>query len=291
MKEKTPVQRGLFFKNVWYDMGSKERPTMSLKFKFKTKDEIPADHLATARNLLVYDHLSLELLDSSSAAVFPGQLLGMNKDFTFRLANAGELGLDIQSVSLGGTDAAQFSLVLPDISAAEDLASGEFLEFTVTFSPGGSGSGPRNATVSIGSNDPETPVLSFSISGLGLSGTADEDADNMNDWAEYSLRGFGFVWDEPQPIRVSDYYTFASAAGLYSKSEAAAVEGLVELVDVDPATETAAFTIELKESDDLETFTKIVIDPAKLSADGDGKIRYEVEAPPGKKFFRAGFKP
>jgi hypothetical protein len=26
-------------------MGPKERPVMSLKFKFKTKDEIPADHL------------------------------------------------------------------------------------------------------------------------------------------------------------------------------------------------------------------------------------------------------
>lgn len=28
-----------------------------------------------------------------------------------------------------------------------------------------------------------------------------------------------------------------------------------------------------------------------LSADADGNIRYEVDAPPGKKFFRAGPKP
>jgi hypothetical protein len=34
-----------FFKMVWYDMGSKERFVMSLKFKFKSKDEIPADQL------------------------------------------------------------------------------------------------------------------------------------------------------------------------------------------------------------------------------------------------------
>lgn len=244
--------------------------------------------------LTVFDSLGEKVLNNSAARSFAAQL-ETYEDYTFRLQNtsegdAGELALDIQSVSLGGPESSQFSLTVPDISSTADLASGESLYLTITFNPTG-GSGLRdNATVSITSNDPNQPIYSFSLSGFALSGAADADSDGMTDWAEYALREHGFVWDETQSSKVENFYEMASAAGLYTQDEAAAVEGSASIVDVDPETQTAGIVIELDESLDLETFEPIPIDPANLSVDGDGNIRVEVDAPDGKKFFRAQFK-
>jgi len=242
------------------------------------------------RNLLFFDHLGVDLSNGTAATAFPGQTLDTGSSFTFRLANAGELDLDIQSVALGGVDGGQFSLNVPDISSSADLATGESLNFTISFNPTG-GTRLRNATVFITSNDTDTPAQSYTISGLGLSRTADADLDGMSDWAEFSLRGYGFDWNVSQPTEVADFNALVTTAGYYSAAETAGLNGSVVLVDVDTSSNTASFVIGLEESVDLDAFTPITIDPAKLSADGDGNIRYEVDAPPGKKFFRAGFKP
>ena len=74
-------------------------------------------------------------------------------------------------------------------------------------------------------------------------------------------------------------------------SEAAAVDDSTVLSEVDLTTNTALFTIELQESLDLQGFDHMTIDTDDLSVDGDGNIRLEVDAPAGKKFYRAGFKP
>ena len=208
--------------------------------------------------------------------------------FTFRLSNVGELPLDLQLVSLGGANASQFSLTLPDISGNPDLSTGESLDLTITSSPTGA-SALRNAIVIITSNDSSSPVFTFNISGLGLSNSTDGDGDGLNDWAEYLLRDFGFDYTTGQPERVSLYYNSAAAAGLFTPDEAAAVTGTVVLSDVDTTTNTAKLTIRLQESLDLESFTPLTADPGKLSVDGNGDISYEVTAPPGKKFYRAGF--
>ena len=242
------------------------------------------------RALQVFDHLGAELTDLAIVTPFPGLLLDTSESFTFRLSNAGALDVDIQSVTLGGTDAGQFGIGLPDISSPSDLAGNESIDYTISFNPTGS-SALRVASVLINSNDPGTPVFSFTISGLGLSNTADSDGDGMNDWGEYSLRGFGFDWEKTQSNKVADFYDLASTAGLADVSEMGAVNGSGVLVDVDLQTNTAALVIALEDSTDLSTFTPITIDPAKLSVDADGNIRYEVDAPEGKKFYRAGFKP
>ena len=239
------------------------------------------------RDLLVYDNLGTELPNGAAAPDFPGQLLGTNTNFTFRLANAGVLDLDIQSVSLGGADAEQYGLTLQDISSTADLSTGESLDFTISFSPVGS-SGLRNATVLITSNDTDSTVFSFSIAGLGLSHTEDADSDGMGDWAEYSLRGFGLDWTKSQPNKVSDYYALASTAGLFTEEQIAALNLSANLVAVDPITNKATFEIGLEKSDNLQTFTKIIIDPAKITVDIDGNIHYELDASDGEKFFRAG---
>lgn len=113
----------------------------------------------------------------------------------------------------------------------------------------------------------------------------------MNDWAEYEMREFGFDWSLPQPERVSVYYNSASSAGLYTRQELAGVNGRFVLSEVDQSTNEAVFTIGLEDSSDLQDFDPLILSSGQISVDGDGKIRVEVVAPAGKKFYRAGLEP
>ena len=230
------------------------------------------------------------VISLGTTSIFPEQEMNTNQPFVFRLLNGGERTIDIQSISLSGADADQFSLTLPDISSTEDLSLNQFLDYTITFSPTGTISAPRNATVTIVSND-KLPEFSFSISGMSFSSSTDTDSDGLNDWAEFSMRNFGFDWEVSQPDEVSFYYDSASSVGLYTRAEAASVTGSVKLAEIDPSTDTGVFEITLEESLDLNTTTKHNANPAKLSVDSDGNLRYELEAPPSKKIYRANLKP
>lgn len=238
---------------------------------------------------LFFDHLSVALLNAPDATTFPETLLGTVQGFTFRITNVGEEPLAIDSVTLGGEDVGQFSLPLPDVFPASDLATNASLDYTISFNPIGSASGLRHATVLIISNDPDSPEFNFSISGQALSVETDGDGDGLNDWAEYSLRNFGFDWKVAQPSEVTDYYDQASTAGLFTEAELAAVHISTVLLEVNEAN-TADFVITLEESVDLNGFSPITIDSNKLSVDGDGNIRYQMETADDKKFIRAGVK-
>jgi len=146
----------------------------------------------------------------------------------------------------------------------------------------------RNALIIITSNDSNTPIFSVNISGLGLSNIADGDGDGLNDFAEFSLRGVGFDWETAQPNRVSDLLNNASTAGLFNESQLAAVNVSISLVEVDPMANTASIVIGLEESDDMQTFSPITAELSKITIDGEGKIRYEVDTSSDKKFIRAG---
>lgn len=235
--------------------------------------------------LAAFDHQARQLTNQGAASPFPGQQTGTTKRFVFRIASIGESTLDLQSVSLGGPDATQFGLELPDLSSAQDLAYGESLDVSIAFAPVG-GTGPRAATVIITSNDPATPIFTCALSGLALSIDADTDGDGLHDWGEHSLRGFGFDWQTPQVNRVNDLQEFASEAGLYTPSQAAGVQADMRLLYVDPVSRTVAVVIGLEESEDLEQFDPILADPARLSVDGSGRIRYELDTPADKKFYR-----
>ena len=246
---------------------------------------------ADESELRVFDSSANPLANDTSATPLAGQLIGTSLAYSFALTNAGEVDLDLQSITLGGPDMSEFSLTVPDISSAIDLTQSQSLDLIIIFSPSGESSFVRNATVTINSDDSNNPIFSFDISGLGLSNSLDGDGDDLNDWAEYSLRELGFDWTTPQPDLVSVLFSNASTAGLFTQSEVAAITGSAVLNSVDAVTNTAALMIELQESATLEGFTPLIADPSRLSVDGDGRIRYEVAAPPGKKFFRAEFKP
>ena len=237
------------------------------------------------------DSFGIVLLDGGSASPFAGIALGGRGIFNFEVRNIGTLDLDVQGIALGGADAGEFSLTLPDLSSNSDLRSGESLICSVNFQPSGLQSGVRNASVCIIS-DATFPELTFGISGLALSSETDTDGDGLNDWAEYRLSPNGFDWEKPQPNLVDQYYEFASLAGLFTKEEAGGITANFTITDVNPNTGTAGLVFGLEQSPDLTegSFSPIFANPANLSVDEQGRIIYEVEADKGKRFYRAQLK-
>ncbi|MDA7888689.1 hypothetical protein N9A86_04855, partial [Akkermansiaceae bacterium] len=120
------------------------------------------------------------------------------------------------------------------------------------------------------------------------SGVDDADNDGMNDWAEYSLRDLGFDWETTQTALVDTLINNASTAGLFTESQIAAMNVSASLVEVDAGTNTAAIVIGLEDSDDMINFDPINAELSKITIDGEGKIRYEMDTSADKKFIRAG---
>lgn len=84
---------------------------------------------------------------------------------TFTIGNAGTVPLHLTNapaVSLSGPNAAEFSVTTPPVSP---VAPGANTTFSITFSP--QGFGPRRATVSIASDDPDQTPHAFEVQGYG----------------------------------------------------------------------------------------------------------------------------
>ena len=239
------------------------------------------------RSLFVQDHLGVEIPSGANASALSGQQVGTSRSYTWRLSNMGSLGLDLQTISLGGADADQFSILYPSISANPDLAQGAGMDVTLTFNPAGS-SGLRQAILIVTSNDSDTPVYSANLQAQALSQSTDTDGDGMNDWAEYLLRGNGFDWAANQTNKVNDFYDFVSAAGLYTEDQ---VGGVLGSLGIHAEAGTVKLIIGLEESGDLQNFTPHNANPAAVSVNGNGDIEYNLGVPAGKKFYRATFKP
>jgi autotransporter-associated beta strand protein len=85
---------------------------------------------------------------------------GVSKTFT--ITNAGSGTLNLSSLSIGGTHAADFTVTA---SPASSLSGNTKTTFTVRFLPGATGT--RQATVTIASDDPDENPYTFAIQGTG----------------------------------------------------------------------------------------------------------------------------
>ncbi len=90
-----------------------------------------------------------------------------NKVRIFTITNTGLNTLNLgaaPTVTISGPDADRFVVF---VQPASSLAPGASTQFRVRFTPGGQ-VGFANATISIASNDPATPIYTFNIQGNGL---------------------------------------------------------------------------------------------------------------------------
>jgi len=83
----------------------------------------------------------------------------------FTVSNIGSANLVIGTISITGTNASQFSKQ-NDICSGQTLAPSSSCTINVVFSPTSTGS--KSASLSILSNDPDTPTLNVPLSGTGV---------------------------------------------------------------------------------------------------------------------------
>ncbi len=97
---------------------------------------------------------------------------------TFTIENSGDADLYVSDISLGGTDAGEFS-VSSDPSPVT-LGPGGTADFDVTFDP--SSAGLLEAEVQVSSDDSDESLYTFAISGTGTDVNPDDlDGDGMDD--------------------------------------------------------------------------------------------------------------
>ncbi|WP_395736406.1 beta strand repeat-containing protein [Prosthecobacter sp.] len=82
---------------------------------------------------------------------------------TFTISNTGSTNLNLSSLTIGGTNAADFTLTA---AASTPVIPAGTTTFTVSFNP--SFSGTRTATINIGSDDTTHNPFTFTIQGTGL---------------------------------------------------------------------------------------------------------------------------
>ncbi len=124
---------------------------------------------------------------------------------TFTIQNTGSAALTIGTISFSGANPTEFSVTTAP--AASVAASGS-TTFTVTFAP--TGTGDRNATISIGNNDSDESTYAFSLNGYGytvkalvVSGITTPVAANGNYISQGILNNFQY-WKHA----TENYYIF-----------------------------------------------------------------------------------
>jgi MYXO-CTERM domain-containing protein len=80
------------------------------------------------------------------------------------VTNAGFSDLTVSAIAASGPNAADFTITAPNPPVV--LGPGQILNYSTTFKP--SALGPRSATITVASDDPNTPSAPFSVSGTGV---------------------------------------------------------------------------------------------------------------------------
>ncbi len=106
-------------------------------------------------------------LSPGDTVTMPDQVPGKKGyPVSFDISNAGTADLILEGrrpVSVSGSGAEQFSVAVEPSLA---VPSGEDTSFALEFNPVGTGS--YSVTVSVSSNDPDTPTFRFTIAGRGV---------------------------------------------------------------------------------------------------------------------------
>ncbi|CAM2817788.1 choice-of-anchor D domain-containing protein [Rariglobus hedericola] len=116
---------------------------------------------------------------------------------TYTIQNQGTAALTINSVTLGGTHAADFAIIT---QPAASVAAGGSTTFSVRFDP--SVAGTRTATVSFGNNDADENPYNFSVQGTGAAATQEVILDNTSPTGVTILPAGGW----PASTTVAGYY-------------------------------------------------------------------------------------
>jgi hypothetical protein len=140
--------------------------TYDKAYNYSTEVSATASTLSPASEADVQSPVSTSIANNGTRADFGSYGIGTNNDFTFRVLNTGGSNLDVTSITFGGTNSGDFTLVG---TAAQTIAGSSFYDYTIRFTPGGLGS--RTGTVTFTNTDSDEGTYLINISGTGLSNT------------------------------------------------------------------------------------------------------------------------
>jgi Cep192 domain 4 len=118
--------------------------------------------------LLLSEPLPSAQISVSSSSLDFGEVRVGDSSFTnLTISNSGSANLIIRQITLSGTDTLDFN-TRDDNCTGATLPSSQNCSVQIVFSPHSTGS--KSATLSISSNDPDTPTQTVSLSGSGTDG-------------------------------------------------------------------------------------------------------------------------
>lgn len=212
------------------------------------------------------------ILASGDTVIFSSLPTANDTTQVFTIQNTGVTSLTL--TSLTSTPATQF--VIDQTGTATSLAAAASTTFQVSLA---TSPGTPAATLSIISNDPNTPVFTLNLAGKVFSEIIDTDADGLSDYAEYQMRSLGFDWQVKQTSLVTTLKENGSLAGL------SVIKLPVPLLTKNPSTGNFTLSIGIQSSQDLKTFAPfpITADQAVFSS---GKIELTFPALDNQAFYR-----
>ncbi|QSE99058.1 choice-of-anchor D domain-containing protein [Fulvivirga lutea] len=119
--------------------------------------------------------------DAGDNTDFGTVTVGLSASTVYTIQNTGDLGLNVSSVTISGTNASDYTI--SDITTPFDIDGGLSTTFTVTFNP--SSAGARVATIEVISNDSDEGTYTFDISGIGEEEVTGVDLEIASDFQMY----------------------------------------------------------------------------------------------------------
>ncbi|MCB1278053.1 choice-of-anchor D domain-containing protein [Prosthecobacter sp.] len=260
--------------------------------------------------ITVEEPVGTALANGSASIDFGGVRIGAAGPLkTFTLRNTGWYSLTVGTITVDGTNAADF--VLNSTGTAATLAPGDSTTLDITFSPAGTSSA-RTSALHIGNGTALENTFDIALTGLALSATLDTDNDGLNDWGEYSLSALGFDWQTSQTSLVAALNSGANAAGLYNQtqydgnytagqnnvvgnpnpfglytpSQVQALNIGTPLIQRNASTGVFTLTIGVEKSTDLTNFDPFPMTTPQTTVNGNGQLEFQFTVPDNAAFFR-----
>jgi uncharacterized delta-60 repeat protein len=224
-------------------------------------------------------------LASGGTRDFGTTVVGTPLSLTFTISNPGNANLSGLTVTKNGADAGDFNVTA--LPVAPVLPRGS-TTFAVQFSPTGGITGIRNAALQIANNVTGKNPYIINLTGQMLSLISDTDGDGLNDASEFKMTPLGFNWQVAQTSLVSNYYSNANGAGLYTTSQVHALNVGTPLIHRNPTTGQFKLTLDLEKSTNLTTFTPFPFTAPQTTVNGQGKLEFLFTSPDDAVFFRLG---
>lgn len=207
---------------------------------------------------------------------------GGGGSLVFKILNTGITGLSIDSITLVGGNAADFSVSTTGMLSM--LPPGDDTEFTVNLSP--SAPGHRATTLRIANSDSDENPFEIQLDGHSLSPDHDTDGDGLNDVAELRMSALGFDWQVADTLLADVFNSTANQAGLYRPDQVRSLRVPPPSLAQGPGPGEMTLTLWLEKSVDPAGYVPLPLMPADTTFTPEGELEFLFSVPDDTGFFR-----